>query len=329
LTAAITERGARMPLKLARRLAADVRRREVRRSHKHVGLVLMYHAIGPVSGDPRSDIVPTLASSTFREQLEHLASHYEVVPLGQLRERISARRSGDRLPVAITLDDDLASHIEYAAPALDKLGLPATFFLTGRTLKGPAPFWWQDLQSVADRDNGALNVLRTQLAPRWPWLADADDIRDVAATIEQLAAGDRDEIAARLRELAEDDTVDRGLEAGSVTELAQAGFEVGFHTRRHQSLPLLSDAELREALRDGLAELQEVTRSRPVTIAYPYCRADLRVASAAADAGFETGVVCAGGPARLSQAPLLMDRLNAWSESIEAFAWHLARIAAH
>ena len=287
----------------------------------------MYHSIAPRAGDPRDDLVPALAEGVFRDQLSHLAKHYEVVPLAELQARAAAQRQGDPLPVALTFDDDLASHVDHAAPALADRGLPATFYLTGRSLAGPDPLWWQDLQTVFARGARDVAALAERLAPRWSWAGQQARPRDMHTTIENLPPGERDEVIAILREVA-GDPPDGGVSADAVEQLVAAGFQIGFHTRRHDTLPQLDDARLTAAMRDGRDELQTAAGQSLETIAYPNCRADLRVAAAAAAAGFESGVVCDGQAVTPDSPALLLGRVDGWARSTDEMAWALARVAA-
>ena len=53
-----------------------------------------------------------------------------------------------RPAVAVTFDDDLPSHAEHALPVLRELGVPATFFLSGRALHGLGAYWFQHLEAL-------------------------------------------------------------------------------------------------------------------------------------------------------------------------------------
>ncbi len=74
-----------------------------------------------------------------------------------------------------------------------------------------------------------------------------------------------------------------------LSRLADAGWEIGSHTRTHPRLPLLDD----EALRDELARSREEISARLgvscETIAYPYGDADDRVATCARAVGYSAG----------------------------------------
>ena len=306
--------------RLAQRTAAPFLREAVRRSSAAVGVVLTYHAVAPRPGDPQRELVPALAVDVLRAQFAHLRSQYDVVPLHDLPARVAGRGRGDRIPVALTFDDDLASHVDYAAPLLAEHAFPATFFLTGVD----AAFWWQDLQAAADRD---LPGVRRRLAQTWPWATGASGIRDLAAAIERLPPDQVAAVADVLRSFT--DPGDRaGLGTAGIRQLADAGFRVGFHTRRHLSLPALDDAELASALADGRAPLAATVGAPLTAIAYPFGHADARVAHAARAAGYDTGVVWDGRAVRAGQDPLLLSRVDGWASCAEELAWRLGRVSA-
>jgi peptidoglycan/xylan/chitin deacetylase (PgdA/CDA1 family) len=87
-----------------------------------------------------------------------------------------------------------------------------------------------------------------------------------------------------------------------VRELAEAGWEIGSHTRSHPLLTTLDDAALADELA-GSREASAALAGTPcLTIAYPYADVDDRVISAAAAAGYEAGAAL---PAHLHTAVAL------------------------
>ena len=286
-----------MSFRLNRRIRA------ARRSTKSLGIALVYHRIGKPAGDPRYELVPALDTDIFEAQLDHLRENYRVVPPSRLAEATFERRPGEPFPVAITFDDDLSSHVDVAAPALRRAGLPAGFFICGASLDGPHRFWWEDLQGLADYtgpDTGfdiGQEFDLAELARGVPGV-----IHQIAERIEQLPPQQRDEVAAALRKHAGRDQ--EQLDANDVRVLA-AEFEIGFHTRRHYLLSTLDDAELRSALSEGLAELEATAGRRLTMLAYPHGKADRRVADAARNVGFRLAFT--GFPVPLTaQTDLLM-----------------------
>jgi peptidoglycan/xylan/chitin deacetylase (PgdA/CDA1 family) len=88
----------------------------------------------------------------------------------------------------------------------------------------------------------------------------------------------------------------RPLSWGELGELAEAGWEVGSHTRTHPRLTQLADTKLRDELLGSRLECQRRLGRPCRAVAYPYGDVDRRVVAAAAAAGYETG---AGLPVRL------------------------------
>jgi peptidoglycan/xylan/chitin deacetylase (PgdA/CDA1 family) len=105
-------------------------------------LVLMYHQIEP-SGVPDGWVPNALADarygvglSDFREQMDIIRDRkIPVVRLSDCLEGSAGSR--EPLSIVVTFDDGYASDLELAAPILEKLGIPATFFLTTGHLDRP------------------------------------------------------------------------------------------------------------------------------------------------------------------------------------------------
>jgi peptidoglycan/xylan/chitin deacetylase (PgdA/CDA1 family) len=280
-----------------------------RLSSSQTGAVLVYHRVGERAGDPSREILAALSSNAFERHVRHLRRHYRVVRATDVPDAVRSRRRWERFPVAITFDDDLASHVRTALPLLRRAGATATFFLGGTTLNGSPPFWWHDLQHAIDE----------RLVDALPHVADIDlqaalervpkAIFRIAGTIERLEPPQRDDVAAALRAAVGSRAVDDGLGASDVEALVGAGFTVGFHTLRHDSLPALSDAALDAALRDGHDAVAAVVGGPLDAISYPYGKADDRVARAARAAGFARGFVTGRRAVTADTDPLLIPRI--------------------
>jgi peptidoglycan/xylan/chitin deacetylase (PgdA/CDA1 family) len=295
-----------------------------RRSSSRVGVVLVYHRVGGAGGDPHLEILPAVSSRVFAQQLHHLQRHYRVVPAAEFLDAARSRRRGDRFPVAITFDDDLAGHVRDALPALRRAGLSATFFLTGASLDRPHSFWWEDLQRAIDEKlmapDGLPHVDAAAALQR-----SARAILDLAGAIVRLPPEQRDEVAVALREAVGPPSADNGLRSHDVRALVDAGCTVGFHTLRHDPLPGLSDTELEQALRDGREALAAAAAAPVDLVAYPHGKADARVTEAARAAGFALGFTTARGAVTPDTDPLRIPRTVA-DLSAGALAFRLARM---
>lgn len=127
----------------ATRVSAWLNRRRV--------VVLCYHCVTPrpdlVGDDPHKQHLPL---ELFLAHLDHLQSHYRVIPLAEF---LAARRERRRLPdysVVLTFDDGMRNFLTLAAPALAARSLPATAFVVtsaaeaAETLPARASDWRRD-----------------------------------------------------------------------------------------------------------------------------------------------------------------------------------------
>ena len=283
---------------------ALVRAHILRWSRARVGLALGYHRVEETAGDPERDLVPVISTADFARQVEHLARRYHVVPASELYAATLTRTRGQRLPVAITFDDDLRTHVTKALPVLRHRALPATFFLCGASLTGPHSFWWERLQRCADDGADINSVVSETVAVVGPTL------RAAAAAIEELSPGDRTRLADRLRQECGPDPADAGLRAADVRRLASSGMEIGFHTREHHPLTGLDGESLARALEEGRDELARMSGAPLTVLAYPHSRADGRTVAAARQAGYRCAFTGGGSPIHPSSDTHLLGRAD-------------------
>jgi peptidoglycan/xylan/chitin deacetylase (PgdA/CDA1 family) len=98
-------------------------------------VILIYHRVGR-----RTSISVDLPTALFAEQMEHLAAHYEVLTLDAVADRLTEPGAGSGPAVAITFDDGTADFVDEALPVLERVGLPATYYLATDFIERQAPF---------------------------------------------------------------------------------------------------------------------------------------------------------------------------------------------
>lgn len=287
----------------------------LRFTSRRVGIGLLYHSVAVVQGDKRREIVAPHGVSTLERQLRHLRRRYRIVDAQDLLEATRRRRRGQRFPVAITFDDDVASHVSLALPALLRADARATFFLSGASLDRPLSYWWERLQRAFD---GGLEGL-----PEHVGVSTGATIHEIALAIEYMSPVERTAVSARLEEQLGPDPDDAGMREQDVRRLVEADMTIGFHTRHHDALLWLSDDALDAALRDGREELEQVVGHALDVIAYPHGHADDRVAEAARAAGFVIGFGVADQAVWPDSDPLLQGRITPTYRSAGHFAIQL------
>ena len=283
----------------------------------------MYHGVAARNRAGATRLVPAVETRVVAAHLGHLRKHYAVVPPSRLLEAACERRRGDRFPVAVTFDDDLRSHVAEALPLLQEVGVPAAFFLCGASLSGPFRFWWENLEAAAE----ILGDRLPEVALGRPIEGRLPTLRELACELEAMVPAERDAAAARLQDTVGADPDEAGLRADQVRALAAAGFEIGFHTLRHDVLPPLDDKRLEGALVDGRQAVAAAAELEPTMLAYPHGKADSRVAVAARAAGYAFGFTGGRRPVTDESDPLLLGRLDAGSRTPLQFvlmvAWTL------
>jgi peptidoglycan/xylan/chitin deacetylase (PgdA/CDA1 family) len=276
----------------------------------------MYHSVAARGGDPERELVPPHRADLFERQIRHAARHYAIVPASELLGAATRRRRGDRFPLAITFDDDLACHADVALPILRRAGVTATFFLSGASLEQPFAFWYERLQRAFDQQLPGLASLVTA----GEVTAARPGIHELGVAMEEMEPHARDAASERLAAALGPDPEQAGIRASRVRQLVEAGMSIGFHTRRHDRLTSLSDDELRKAVVDGVDALQAVTGAPLRTIGYPHGRADERVARAARAAGYTAGFTTRHTAVTPMSDPLLQGRVGPSLRSVGAMA---------
>ncbi|MDH3606010.1 MAG: polysaccharide deacetylase family protein [Acidimicrobiia bacterium] len=263
------------------------------------GLVLVYHEIAQV---PREDpATPTISVAEFEQQVGWLSHVGDIVPLPNVLD--GGRDSRPRF--AITFDDDYESHAKYALPVLERHGVPATFFLSGRWLHGLGRYWWEKLdtaialsglESVA-QTLGVDAATPTQLAAR------LEVSQDLQGMLDQVPLPDLPPLSDRWFQM-----------------LLGADMGIGFHTVDHPRLTAVGDHELDEALQSGRADLAEAAGRHLSLFAYPHGRAGAREADAVDRAGFEAAFTTSKDPVGAGTDRYLVGRWEPDTASLEDFA---------
>jgi peptidoglycan/xylan/chitin deacetylase (PgdA/CDA1 family) len=270
-----------------------------RRGH---GLVLVYHRVRADGDVPQSEVVPSLGRSRLRAQVEALAELGDIVDLPLLLDPPAGR---SRPRFALTFDDDYPQHAAHALPVLRDVGVPGTFFLSGRALHGLGPYWWERLEALVAA-NGVAEAGRA--------LGVSGDSPQALAAACETSPGAR----SRLEAIAPR-AVEHPLDVDGISALAAAGMTLGFHTLEHRLLPALDGDRLAAALTSGRGELAAVT-GRPMTLfAYPHGKADQRVARAAAAAGYAAAWTGWPQPSRVDGDRFLLGRWEPGPLEVDSF----------
>ena len=288
--------------------------------------ILIYHRVLPEAdpfgrGGPEAD--------QFTQTMRMLGRFFRVLPLS---EAIEALRNGKlpRRAACITFDDGYADNAEVALPILRQLGLPATFFVATSFLDGGR--MWNDtvIEAVRRWPDPVLEPPGLDLPPL-P-LNSLEERRAAVGRLLQslkyLPHAERERWTAEFAERLGQPLPALMMSRGQVRELADAGMEIGGHTRTHPILTSLSDAAARAEIADGRDELQALIGGPVRLFAYPngkpgtdYTATHARMVR---ELGFTGAVTTAWGAARADTSPWELPRFTPWDSN----PWfYLGRIA--
>jgi peptidoglycan/xylan/chitin deacetylase (PgdA/CDA1 family) len=246
----------------------------------------------------------------LERQLRFLRRYANVV---DLREALAALATGRPLParaVAITFDDGYRDQLELAVPMLERLGLPATFFLIPGVLSRAVRPWWE---LVAWAFRRASPDAVSWEGTVWPLRSAAERRSSLLAVAERLKRRSRAARDAALEELTTllapggDPSDDRMfLDWDGARRLARGRLTVASHTFHHG---ILSQEDEQAQLDDLLVSRRQLEQELEVEVdllAYPNGRLgdyDEATMAAARRAGYSHAITTMPGWNRPSTPP--------------------------
>lgn len=261
--------------------AASLVRRLGRRNPK----ILLYHDCSDRETEYTADLDCTTTPALFREHIEYLKRHYDIVDLDSLLGGDVPDRA-----VAITFDDGYASVYDNAYPILSAARAPATVYLISDVVENATLVWVNELNALLRRGGRPA----TECAARH---FEFSNLAKVSEIIDFCRLHYRPEkMSSLLHEL-------RTMLGSPVSEHAAAarlyltweqieamrsgGITFGNHTRSHPNLECLTeqeqDEEIRSAQSSLLRKLPAVT-----SLAYPFGHKGARTAQLASENGLRS-----------------------------------------
>jgi peptidoglycan/xylan/chitin deacetylase (PgdA/CDA1 family) len=188
----------------------------------------------------------------FREFIAHyLKAGYQFITVDDI---LGGLEAGKKYAL-ITFDDGYFNNT-LALPILEEFDVPATFFISTDHVKKNKSYWWDALYRERMAQGASLDQLD--------------------AETEELKALPTEQIEARLIERFGPDClrprgdIDRPFTLEELREFARnPHVHLGNHTADHAILINYRPEEAREQILGAQAQLQEVTGSAPIALAYP------------------------------------------------------------
>ena len=302
------------------------------------------HAVAAMAGGPRLSILifhRVLAkpdallpgepdAALFETRMRLVKSAFNVISLTDaarhLRERTLPANAA-----CITFDDGYADNATVALPILQRVGIPATFFVATGFLDGGR--MWNDtvIEAVRAAPGPRLNLAAIGLG-EWPCATDEERVASIAGLLEALKYRPQSERSAKVAELA----AAVGLSAPSdlmmtrsqVRTLHDAGMGIGAHTVTHPILTTLSEVEARREIDDGRRELEAIVNEPIALFAYPNGKPgrdyDKTHVALARELGFQAAVSTGWGTSDDRSDLFQLPRFTPWDLDMNRFGLRLA-----
>jgi peptidoglycan/xylan/chitin deacetylase (PgdA/CDA1 family) len=230
----------------------------------------------------------------------------------------------------VTFDDGYADNHDVALPILQRVGIPATFFIASGHLDGGR--MWNDtvIESIRRARGAQLDLSDSGLGAHAIGTLQERRaaMRTLLRAIKYRPPSERAEIVASVAA-----TVGAALPGnlmmsrGQVRGLHRAGMEIGAHTRTHPILARLTTPEAEREMADGKAELEGIIGGPVRLFAYPngkpiedYTAEHVAIAR---KVGFRAAVTTSWGAGRRTSDLFQLPRFTPWDRTPMKFAVRL------
>jgi peptidoglycan/xylan/chitin deacetylase (PgdA/CDA1 family) len=265
--------------------------------------IVNYHGVVPQDHSISESFLDgnLVQPKAFRQQLQFLKSHYNVIHPEDFRAWMEYGKQLPARAVLLTCDDGLLNALTEMVPILRSEEVSCLFFVTSAScFDAPSMLWYEELY--------LLMRSRPLTAPNLQLAAEEDGESHSAGNFQvqwwntvrrasRLEAGVRAEWMDRVRNHCgpQQSLPERRWRLMNIAELkglAGQGMSIGAHTRTHPILSLCSEDEARREIREGKNGIEEAL-GRPVwAFAYPFgnpATMGEREVRLAREAGFSAG----------------------------------------
>lgn len=286
-------------------------------------LAVGYHYVSAAPGPNPRAIFP-VSVDALAAQLELLGRSWEFVS----RDELLAAAAGERpLPdraCVVTFDDGLRCQLELAVPVLERLGIPAIFFVAGKPLAEGRVLYVHRVHALRERvaddellrragaPEVAVEVAQEHYRYDEPDAARLKYLLNMALPLEERERV----VGAAFAEVFPDEAAfaaELYMSREDVRTLEARG-ALGAHSYAHEPLALLGAEELDRDLGRVTALLEEIGGARPRAFSYPHGTAttvDVPTARRLAAAGYRVAFTMERALNRSLDEPLLLGRLDA------------------
>jgi peptidoglycan/xylan/chitin deacetylase (PgdA/CDA1 family) len=293
----------------------------------------MYHSVldDPVECADSVGLESIHATDSFRKQMELLARGYSPVTIEDIRLFLAGKKTLPQKSVAVTFDDGYADNAEVAAPVLNRLGIPGSFYLTVESVETGLSPWFCQLRHAF-----TTTKKRSWVDPTGrTWHLDDGTERKsafgvAAGHVTRFVASEQQQtLQAIERYLDTEPLVPKKrlmMTWEQARRLCREGHVVGSHSLTHPNMAHIANDDLNHELRESKRKIADQL-AMPVTH-FSYPAAALAVSwtehtvAASAQVGYQTAVTTTCGVVSGGDNPLCLCRIGA-PDNFDEFRWRL------
>lgn len=237
-------------------------------------IILLYHRVADLPSDPEMLAVTPM---NFLRHMEFIKQEFPIV-------RFDEDWSNVKKPaVAVTFDDGYADNVLEALPVLEKVGVPATFFISSGHLGTDRIFWWNRLENILLQDGYFPSTFTLDdVRNKRTWDTGTSEQRKMlysALFILMLKATpvQREGWLNQLEQWAglinREGDIHRSMTQDEIKRLAVSPWTtIGAHTVTHSALSALNEEQQRQEILTSKQDLENLTGMKITTFSYPFGR---------------------------------------------------------
>jgi peptidoglycan/xylan/chitin deacetylase (PgdA/CDA1 family) len=299
-------------------------------------VVLRYHSIQEHPEQYENTIGCDSIHSTavFARHMELIARQFHAVSLDDIALFLQGKKSLPERAIVITFDDGYKDNFCFAAPILNRFGIPGTFYaLVDAVDRSAAPwycrlrqaFWTARNSKWTDEANGTTYNLSNPEARLTAFMK----VAEAGAKANPTA---REELIKNAITLLDPEPFPNEsslmMTWDDARTLARSGHIVGSHTMTHPNVAQVSVDDAHRELRDSKLKLEQELGSPIKHFSYPHPalfpqwnETTLKITE---ELGYTTAVTTTIGAVRADARPLAIPRTYIPRDEAE-FLWHLER----
>ena len=219
--------------------------------------------------------------------------------------------------LAVTFDDGQLDNYLHAAPVLDRLGVPATFFVPVEAVQRQQLLWHDRMGYAIQRlvRECSDSPLLTQLGLRCSQAAERPRVGLHRAKLWSPAERLRWIQEAEERTPNAAPPWDGMMSWSQLRDLVRRGHEIGSHSYTHPILVQCDDRQLEHEVAASRRRLEEELGTEVRSFCYPNGDCDARVVGAVSRAGYQLAVTTRWGDNRPTDDPYALNRHDMVAES--------------